>query len=281
MKKFYKVAVFLLILIFAFSALSGCKATLKAGKAYHLYTYDVGSDRFVKLGSAITFGKDFKTYDYTFMDGSLTIHGNVTHTSKPDTYLFTCSEDVNTVVKEKYREYLLSANADEGMMEIFNALSDSFTANMQLVQYNGYLFSLRAVELAHTVTDANPSSFEGEFMMTANGEKLRFRGNTAYSADTDGNFTVYAGYYEASNGILTFTTVDEKGKDKYVDGVLYRKRYLMATISFPEMFEIIGTDFEEQLEEAQFVKNINSEISEYSGKTIAVLADEFFAYDMK
>ena len=281
MKRHVKFLIVLMILIVAFAAFSGCGTSLKAGKAYHLYTYNVTSDRFVKLGSSIVFGKDFKTYTYVFSDGTLSIHGNVSHTETPNVYLFTCGADVNKVVKEKYREYLIETNADERLIELFNMMSEDFSSSMQLVYYNGYLFSLSSVELSHSPTDSNTGSFEGEFTMTKDGEKLKLRGNTAYTADENGNYTVYAGYYTVSNGIMTFTTVDEKGKDKYVDGLLYRKRYLMATITFPELFEIIGTDFEEQLEEAQFVKNINSQISAYSGKTIALLSDEFFACDMK
>ena len=281
MKARFKFLVVLLILIVSFAAFCGCGTSLKAGKSYYLYTYSVSADRFVKLGSSIVFGKDFKTYTYVFSDGSLSIHGNVTHTETPNVYLFTCGEDVNKVVKEKYREYLIESNADESLMELFNMMSDTFTSKMQLVYYNGYLFSLRSVELSHSPTDSNTGSFEGEFTLTKDGEKLKLRGNSAYSADENGNYNVYAGYYTVSNGIMTFTTVDDKGKDKYVDGVLYRKRYLMATITFPELFEIVGTDFEEQLEEAQFVKNVNSQLSAYSGKTIALLADEFFACNMK
>lgn len=282
MKTSYKAIFALFIIVVVVCSFACCSDSLKAGKPFYLYQYDASSDRFVKVGASVVFGKNLESYTYVFNDGTLSIHGSVSHSDDPSSYTLHCSEDVVPVVVEKYREYLISSGASDSTMELFNFMSEHFTPETQLLSYKKFLFTARSVELVHSVSAGdNASSFEGEFTMTATGEKLKFKGGSVYSPDEKGDFTIYEGYYSVSNGILTFTNVDEKGNDKYEDGVLYRKRYLMATVSFSDDFSITGTDFEEQLEDADWVKRINSELSAYSGKTVAVLSDEFYSYEMK
>ena len=272
----------ILILTLCLTSLAGCDKSLKAGEIYYLYAYSVKEDRFVKVGSSIVFGKDFKTYSCRFIDGTMLVRGAAEHNTKPNYYSLTCSEDVIPVLVQKYRDYLISSGASEETMSYFNTLSDKFSPDMQLFDYGSYLFEASSAELAHSVVSGEKSdSFEGEFVMTATGDTLKFKGGTAYSKDDGNEYTIRAGYYTVSNGFMTFTTLDDKGNDKIVDGVLYRKRYLMAKVTFPDNFEFVGTDLEGQEQDVDWLKTINAQLSAYSGKTVSVLCSQFYSTEMK
>ena len=87
-------------------------------------------------------------------------------------------------------------------------------------------------------------------------------------------FNTETGAY-ARTGIL-----DENGKDKYQNGILMRKRYLMAKVTIPTKDTLLDKDFEEQMKSSAFASKINADISAYAGKTIAVLCDSFYSNDM-
>ena len=273
---------FLLIfaLIFATAvAAFGCKKKIKAGDAYHFYTYDTKTDRFVKMGASLTFGKKLSTFEYTFGDGDLTINGEVEHTAKPDSYVITCSEEVISLVTERYRKSMVANGATQEQLDFFDVIAKTLTPRAQYFAYDGKLFTSDSVELFRC-GDENPDSFEGLYRTDSNSDLIRLRGGFTYGADDNGEYTYKNGRYTVSRGILTIISLDENGKDRYQNGVLMRKRYLMAKITIPTDAELIDTSLEEQLESSAFVSKITANISEYSGKTIAVLCESFYSTDM-
>ena len=125
--------------------------------------------------------------------------------------------------------------------------------------------------------DSARESVEGIYRIDDSEEKLRLRSGIMYGADDKDDYTVKQGYYSYSRGILTVTFTNPDGSDRYENGVLYRKRYFVAKITIPDGGTLLGTSLEEHLESSAFVSKINAQISEYSGKTITVLTDSFFA----
>ena len=258
----------------------GCRRSIKGDSPYSLYAYDMQKGVFVKLDASITFNSDLSEYEYTFYDGSLTIRGGVTYEEEPDRYTLTCSKDAVTLVKDRYEQQLIDAGASEDELNDYRMIKEGFLPQMQLLSYNGYLFSARSVEMFHAADAEGTDQFEGRFVMTSNGKMVELKGGYLYSDDDEGEFTVKSGYYTVSNGMLTVTTTDKDGKDSYIDGVLARKKYLMATVTFSLDFELIGTDFEEQVDGSEWLKLMKSDLDAYSGKKYAVLTDEFYATDL-
>jgi len=280
MKGFFKFICMVLLVGVLCAAFFGCDNSIKGNTEYFVYQYDIASDSFVNLGTSVKFNEDLTEFDYKFNDGSLVIHGAVRASTSPLMYTLTCGEDVRTIVLEKYRQSLVDSGADSETIKAFDIMKTGFSPTTQLLRYKNNLFKSTSVELCH-VADEQSDSFEGIFMMTATGDKVRFKGGYMYATADDGNYSVKSGYYTASNGILTLTFVDNEGKDQYKNGVLYRKRYLMATVEFPADFELIGTDFEEQMTNSDWWQSIKEGFDSYAGKTISVLTDEFFSSDMQ
>ncbi|MBP5404973.1 MAG: hypothetical protein J6Y74_03395 [Clostridia bacterium] len=278
MKKFLSIVLSLLLLITLCALSFGCKKKEVRGDSdYYLYAYDMDSRTFVKAGASVRFSDDLTEYSYTFNDGSLTISGKATHSDVPNMYTLECHAEQIELVTNKYRQYLVSSGASSKEVESFDLLKASISPKMQLIAYGGSLFTSSSVELFHVSADGKSDAFEGEFVMTASGETVSLHGGNLYTADDDGKYTVKTGYYTVSNGILTLTTVDADGKDAYTNGVLARKRYLMAKITLPAELDLIGTDFEEQMEEAKWYSLIKEEYASYAGKTISLLTDRFYS----
>ena len=278
MKKFLVVVLSLLLLVTVCAASFGCKKKeVKGDSDYYLYSYDMNTKSFVKVGASVRFNDDLTEYIYTFNDGSLTIGGKATHSDVPNMYTLECKAEQIELVTNKYRQYLVSSGASAEELETFDILKNSISPQMQLISYEGSLFTSASVELFHAQDEGKSDVFEGEFIMTATGEAVSLHGGNLYTTDDDGNYTVKAGYYTVSNGILTLTTVDADGKDAYTNGVLTRKRYLMAKMTMPAEFDLIGTDFEEETEESKWYSLIKDEFDSYAGKTIALLTDSFYS----
>lgn len=270
----------IIVLVLTLSLAAGCKPKIKAGKDYHLYTYDAKSDRFVKMGASLSFGKDLSTFEYTFSEGDLTIYGGVEHTEKPDSYTISCSEEIISLVTERYRKSLVDGGAEQSKIDLFDAIAATITPRTQYFAYDGKLFTGSAVELFRVAEDGC-DSFEGLYRTDSNTDIIRLRGGFVYSEDENGECTVKSGRYSVSRGILTIISMDEKGNDRYQNGILMRKRYLTAKITIPSDGELLGTSMDEQIEKSAFVTKINADISDYSGKTIAVLCESFLSNDMK
>ena len=117
--------------------------------------------------------------------------------------------------------------------------------------------------------------------MDSSEDLVKLRGGYAYSQDENGEYTFKSGKYTIARGILTLISLDENGNEKYKDGILMRKRYLMAKITIPSSGELLDKSLDEQLESSAFVSKINADISDYSGKTIAVLCDSFLSNEMQ
>lgn len=260
----------------------GCGKSVKGDETYYLYVYDMGTASFVKLPASVTFNDDLTQFEYVFNDGSLSIRGAATHETKPDRYTLTCSKDAISVVTEKYEQQLIASGASAEEINDYKLIKESVTPQMQLLYSDGYLFSARSVELFHVATSGRSDVFEGEFIMTGDGKKVSLKGGTLYMEENsgDGKFTVKMGYYTVSNGIMTVTLTDKDGKETYTNGVLDRKKYLMVTVSFGDEFELVGTDFEEQVESSEWLKMMQSELSSYVGKKYALLTDEFYSTEL-
>lgn len=280
MKKFLCIIV-ILVLIFATAMLSfGCKSKISSGDTYHLYTYDAKTDKFVKMGASLTFGEGLKTYEYTFREGDLTINGPVEHTSVPDSYIISCADEVVSLVTKRYRDSMVENGASQSELEFFDAVSANFSPQTQYFSYDGKLFDGDSVELFRC-GDEDPDSFEGVYRMDSADTLTKLRGTFAYTADEKGEYTVKSGRYTVSRGILTIISLDDKGNDRYQNGILMRKRYLMAKITIPADGELISTSMDEQVQSSKFISKIKANLSEYSGKTIAVLCDSFYSNSMK
>lgn len=281
MKKFMKVISGVLLTVFLIAIATGCGGKgIVPGKTYHLYTYDSKGDRFVKMGTSIRFGDGMETFEYDFGDGDLTIIGTTEHTESPNSYIISCSEEMIPLVTERYKKYLTDSGADQQTLDLYDAITKNFTARTQYFVYENHLFSGSAVELFREA-GKDSDSFEGIYRTDDSDETLRLRGGYMYTQDEAGEYTVKKGYYTVKRGILTLISLDEEGKEVVVDGVPYRKRYLMAKITIPEEGILLETSLDEQLDSSAFIKQINAEFSDYSGKTIAVLAEQFFSEEMK
>ena len=273
----------LLILLLVMGACVGafaCKASIQTDKAYQRYVYDARTDSFVKMGTSIVFTDDFKGFEYSFGGDAITIYGTVEHTDTPESYIITCNEEAISVVSKRYRETLIAGGADQTQIDFYDAVAANLTPKTQYYVYDGKLFTADAIELFRKAEDGS-DSFEGLYRMSSSEDLVRLRGGYAYTKDEDGEYTYKNGRYTVSRGILTLVTLDENGKDKYQDGVLMRKRYLMAKVTVPSDGELVETSLEEQLQTSAFVSKITADISAYSGKTIAVLCDEFLSKDME
>ena len=270
-----------IILVFALTCGAyGCSDTVKGNATYDLYAYDMKTASFVKLAASVTFSSDLTEYEYVFLDGSLSIRGSVTHEDAPDRYTITCSDDAISVVKEKFKQQLIASGASSEELNDYEMASQGVTPQMQLLYSGGYLFSPSSVELFHSADSDRTDRFEGRFVLSSDGKMVELKGGILYSQDDKGDCTVRSGYYTVSNGFLTITFTDTDGKEKYENGVLSRKKYLMATVSFSDNFELIGTDFEDQMNSSEWLKLMKSDLTAYAGKKYAVLTDEFYATDM-
>lgn len=279
-----KKALFLLlicILIASLAAMSfACKNKVSSDKEYHLYTYDAQKDSFVKMSASLRFGADLSTFEYTFGDGDLTIIGAVEHTKTPDSYVITCGDEVVSLVRDRYRKSMVEGGASEEELAVFDVIADSLDAKSQYFVYDGKLFTADAVELFRC-GDEKSDAYEGIYRMDSADTLTRLRGGFAYTQDDNDEYTVKSARYSVSRGIMTIISLDENGKDRYQNGVLMRKRYLMAKITIPSEGELLETDFDEQLKTSAFVSKIKENASEYAGKTIAVLCEAFYTDKMK
>lgn len=276
MKKFIKIVAVVLIAVFALLFTAGCKKKIVSGETYYMYTYDSRTDRFVKTGTSLKFGKDFKTFEYSFVNKYLSVMGTVEHSKVPNAYTISCNKEASDVVVERYREALASSGASQEVVALYEAMADTFTPQAQYFVYEDKMFLGSAVEMYHE-PDSARESVEGLYRIDDSEEKLRLRSGVMYGADDKGGYTVKQGYYSYSRGILTVTFTNADGSDRYENGVLYRKRYFVAKITLPKGGTLLGTTLEEHLESSAFISKINTQISEYSGKTITVLVDTFFA----
>jgi len=269
-------AIMLLAILLSFA---GCNKGIVSDETYYMYTYDTRTDRFIKSRSSLRFGNDLTTFEYTFIEGELTVTGTVEHTETPNAYTIVCGEEAVDIVTARYKDVLISSGADDDVLSMYGTLAAAFTPRTQYFAYEKNLFAGDSVEMFREA-GADSDSFEGVYRIDDQDDKLRFRGGNVYAADEEGNYTVKKGYYSVARGILTFTSVNEDGSDRYENGVLYRKRYLMAKITIPTEEELLGTSLEDQLQTSSFVSKINEDISDYSDKTIAVLVERFFSKDM-
>ena len=278
-KALYLLLISILLLSVAFGAFA-CKSKVASGKAYYLYQYDSKSDSFVRMGTSLTFGEDLTTFEYVFGDGGLKIYGSVEHTAKPDSYVITCNEEVVALVSERYRQTMVDSGADASELDFYDTVAEGFSARAQYFSYDGKLFAGSAVELFREASK-DSESFEGIYRTDSTDDLVKLRGGYVYKADDNGEYTEKVAKYSVSRGILTWISLDDKGKDRYQNGILMRKRYFMAKITIPTEAELVGTSFEELMEASAFVNKINADISDYSGKTIAVLCECFLSYEMK
>ena len=278
-KLLYLILVLLLISTVCFAAF-GCKAKIKSEESYRLYTYDTRLDKFVTMGASLKFGKDFSTFEYTFGEGDLTIFGKVEKTKEPDSYVISCGEEAIALVTERYRQSMVDNGASQAQLDNFDVIASTLTPRAQFFSYGGKLFKGDSVEMFRC-PDKDPDAFEGLYHMDSGTDIVRLRGGFVYGEDEDGEYTVKNGRYTVSRDILTIVSLDENGKDRYQNGILMRKRYFMAKITIPTTDTLVGTSFEEQLKSSAFASAINADISEYSGKTIAVLCESFYTNNLK
>ena len=272
----------LLILIFIMALTFGtvaCKSDIVTDKAYYRYAYDARTNSFVKMGTSVVFTDDFKSFEYSFGGNAITIYGTVEHTDTPESYIITCNEEAISVVNKRYRDTLIASGADQSQLDFYDAVAANLSPKTQYYVYDGKLFTADAIDLFREAEDGS-DAFEGMYRMSTSDDLVRLRGGYAYTKDDDGEYTYKNARYTVSRGILTLISMDEDGKDKYKDGVLMRKRYLMAKITIPTDGSLVETSMEEQLQTSDFVSKITADISAYSGKTIAVLCDEFLSKDM-
>ena len=275
-----KIIAFLLLLAAVAALAVGCESGIVSGETYYLYSYDTRTDRFVKMGPSLKFGDGLKIFTYSFGDGDSEIMGTVERTQKPDAFLIQCNKEVITLVTERYKAALVASGADERRLALFNALSANVTPQAQYFSYDGNLFLGSAVELYHAA-GKDSDSFEGLYHMDDSDALIRIRGGYFYTADEKGEYTVKSSYYTISNGIMCVVSLDKNGRERYVDGVLVRKRYLMAKVSVSSSDDLLGTDLDEQMESSFFVKGIKAEKDAYAGKTVTVLCDSFFSQKIK
>ena len=279
MKKAIKIlSVFLLIAFVALSAY-GCKKGIVSGETYYLCVYDAGTDRFVRRGASLRFGDGLTTFEYCLGEGDLTITGSVEQTQNPNTRILSCNEEMISLVNERYRKSLIESGVEQSSLELYDALAANFTARSQYFIYEDTLFAGSSVELFRT-PDADSDSFEGIYRLDSEDTMIRLRGGYMYEADGNGEYTRKSGRYTAARGILTLTSMNADGSDRYENGILYQKRYLMAKITIPESDTLLGTSLEEQMESSKFIKKITADLSAYSGKTICVLSEQFFSKDL-
>ena len=257
----------------------GCKSGIKEGETYYSYKYDARTDSFIKMGSHLTFGENFETFEYSFGAGDLSFFGSVEHTDCPDSYIISCGEDVLTALTERYRKSLLESGATDSELELFDVLAESLTPQTQYFVHEGYFFSGDSVELYHEAGD-DSDSFEGLYNRDDGKGMVKFRGGYVYTENEAGEYVEKEGRYTVSRGILTLVSLNKDGSDRYENGILYRKRYLMAKITLSEESTLIGTSFDEQMESSAFIKAISARKSEYAGKTITVLSEQFFSKEM-
>ena len=269
--------VLIFVFIFAVCALSfGCKGKIKSGEDYRLYQYDARTDKFIQMGATLKFSKNFSTFEYTFGEGDLTIYGGVEQTKNPDTYVISCGEEAVALVTQRYRQSMVDNGATQSQLDAFDAVSATMTPKSQYFYYAGKMFTGDAVEMFRCA-EANSDAFEGLYRMDSSTDIVRVRGGFIYKADDKGEYTEKTGRYTISRDIMTVVSLDENGKDRYQNGVLMRKRYFMAKITLPSDGTLLGTSMEEQMKSSAFVSKINTDISDYSGKTIAVLCDSFLS----
>ena len=270
--------VFLILILITCVSLGAfaCKAKIKTEKDYYRFTYDTRTDSFVKMGATLRFGDDGETFEYTFGEGDLSVYGVVEHIETPDSYVITCSDEVIALVTDRYRQSLVDGEATQEQLDFFDAIAASFTPKAQYFAYDGKLFTGDAVELFHEAGD-DSDAVEGLYHMESSDDLVKFRGGFTYSADDDGEYTVKTGKYVISRGVLTLTSIDEDGNERYQNGVLMRKRYLIAKVAVPSDGTLLDDTLEEQLESSDFVSKINEKVADYSGKTVTVLCKSYFA----
>lgn len=282
MKKVILISVLLTIII---CSLFGCSNSIQNDETYHCYTYDLNSHKFLKYGPSITFNNNLSGYSFDYGDGSIVLKGSVQKLSSPESLIITCNEDAVAVLKAKYRANLIASGADDLTIEAIDLIMESLDPKQQLFIYDGKLFADDGIELTRKIDSetynakTNYSTFEGEFTLVSDNSTVYMSSNgKMYTAAEDGKYTVQSGYYTVRNGFMTITTTDSSGNDKYVDGLLYSKRYFMATISFPTNIEIISTDFDELTQNSDWYSTFVEQIELYQGKTISVLVDSFYTY---
>ena len=253
-----------------------CDKKIRTGTVYYRYAYDMRTDSFLKIGATLSFGKGFTTFEYTYAGGDLAINGSVEHTSVPDSYIITCADEVVSIVADRYRQTLIDNGADQSQLDFYDAVSEVFTPKAQYYVYEGRLFTGDSIELFHAA-EGDTASFEGIYRMDSSEDTVRIYGGYVYSKDEDGKYTKKSGKYTVSRGILTLISLDEKGKERYQNGVLMKKRYFMAKVKIPKDGDLVATDLETQLKSSEFVSKINADISAYSGKTVAVLCESYLS----
>ncbi len=269
----------IVILLMIVTLSVGCESGISAGKSYYLYTYDTRTDRFVRKGPSLKFTDGLKGFEFSYGTGDLTISGRVNHTKRPDSYIVSCNEEVIAVVNERYKQSLIAAGADQETIDFYEAVAENFSAESQYFSYNGKLFLGSAIELYH-LPDKSSDSFEGYYYIESSDDPVRLLGGYLYTKDDSGNYTVKSGSYTVSNGILTLISLNDRGQPLYQNGMLYRKRYLMAKVTIPTGGSLVGTSMEDQLNTSAFVKKVSEDMEHYSGKTVAVLCEQFFAQKM-
>lgn len=277
-----KIFCFVLILTLSAAILLGavaCKSEIVTDEPYSRYVYDARTDTFVQMGATLTFKDDFTTFEYSIGDGDLTVFGAVEHTDTPNAYTVTCNEEATVKMAELYRKRLVANGAEQSELDFFDTVAAYLTPTAQYFVYEGKLLTGDAVELFREPED-DSDSFEGLYRMDSSEDLVRLRGGYAYAKDDDGEYTFKSGKYSVSRGILTLISLDENGNEKYKNGILMRKRYLMAKITVPSEGTLLDKTLEDQMESSAFVSKLNADISAYSGKTIAVLCDSFLSNDM-
>ena len=279
MKKAIKIiSVFVLIALLALTA-CGCKSKIVAGETYYLSVYDTDTDRFVRSGAAIRFGDDLETFEYCFGDEDITVTGSVERTENPDTLIISCHEEMLNLANERYRAYLEASGADQVTIDLYDAVAENLSSRSQYFVYEGNFFSATSVELFREADD-HSDSFEGIYRTGSTDDLVKLRGGYIYTQDEDGEYTVKSGRYSVSRGILTWIKINEDGSEYSENGVYFRKRYLMAKITIPECSTLVGTSLEGMIDNSYFIKKITTDLSEYSGKTVCVLSEEFYSKDL-
>jgi len=279
MKKHIKVIISILSLILLFS-LTGCNNTLKYDKPYTEYVYMNSEGVFMKSGRILTLSSD-DTFTLVF-DEDLTLAGTVEHIEKEQTIYLDCDENTSQVVKDRFKEKVLSDPENILSIDIIDMMLQGITISEEIHYYKKYIYSSKFIS-AHRYIDTDLyqygedySQFEGVYSVKDYDGLMLLKNGEIYVQDSEnpqvGQFPLYKGSYILGNDFITMTINDNEGNPQPP------QKYLVAELTIPfnlSADKTLSPD-EDSTESEQWYEDIEDQMEELQGQKIKVLVLAFY-----
>lgn len=260
--------------------MSGCKpASLRYDKLYTEYIFVGTEGVFVPSGRQLTINSK-GSFTMVF-DEDLTFTGVVDHIDKEQTIYLDSDENTSTVVKNRFKDKILSDPNNVIPIDILDMMMDSIDITEQMHYHKNYIFSSRFIS-AHRYIDTalysygeDYGAFEGVYSVKNYGGLMLLRHGEIYIQDPDdpkaGQFPIYAGSYVYANDFLTMSVIDYEGNPQP------EQKYLVAEVTLP--FELQeGEDIDFTDEDSNWYDTIEDQLDDLKGKKVKVLVLCFFTY---